>query len=275
MAVKAVAAVALPDRQGRSGAWWFLGVALVCGLLAGLAATRAVRLATHEVWVVVAERPVAPLTRIGATAVRLAREPAAGLPPGALRAVSDAAGHFTTVGLVPGEVVVSAAVATTSGTTGTVEQRAAAWREAACPARPGSEGCGGLVAMTVQVGTSEGFAMVRSGDRVDVVGSYDVGSGPVSQIVAQGVPVLDRLQGAAGTQAGPAGTGGSGWLVLGLTQAESLRVELLESSGHLAVLLRPLGSPARAAGGAAGVLSAAALAGISPPASAATSGQGG
>lgn len=257
--MRAVAAVSLNDGKTRGGAGWFLLVAAACGLLAAVAATRVVKRATNEVPVVVADQDVAPLTRIPAGAVRVQRLPAAGLPAGALGSLQGVVGSFTRAGLVPGEVVAAdALVAATTSPGSTIDERVTAWRAAACGQ---SGGCADWTAMTLPVGTDQGFSMVRQGDRVDVVASYTLSSGPVSQVVAQGLPVLQRLTNPDAQATSVSGTGpASGWLVLGVTQSQALRLELLEASGHLAVLLEPLGSGA-APRGTGGVLSEAALAG--------------
>ncbi len=257
--MRAVAAVSLSDVKVRGGARWFLIVAAVCGLSAAFAATRVLKTATDEVPVVVADRAVAPLTRITAAAVRVERLPAAALPPGALASLRGVIGSFTSTGLVPGEVVAPDALAAANSGASTVDERLTAWRVAACGQ---SAQCPAMTAMTLPLASDQGFAMVRQGDRVDIVASYTLSSGPVAQVVVQGVPVLERLVDANAQATSLSGAGAaSGWLVLGVTQGQALRLELLEASGHLAVLLEPLGSAPVSSAVTGGVLSEAALAG--------------
>lgn len=274
--MKAVAAVSLGTRPRLGGAGWLFLVAGLCGLVAAVAATRAVARATDEVDAVVAARPVAPLTRVPADAVRIQRVPASALPPGALRALGGVVGKFTRVGLVPGEVVSGAALSTIARTATNVDARVAAWRASVCA--PGAN-CGHLVGLTLPLDADQGFEMARTGDRVDVVASYGLSGGPVAQVVAWGVPVLARLGNPTGSQLSGSGSA-SGWLVLGVTASEALRLELLENGGHLAIALEPLGSTAATAGTVGGVLSEAGLAaGAGLPADGGTlptgSGQGG
>jgi hypothetical protein len=230
-------------------------LAVACGLVAAVTATRLLGRATHAVDVVVADQLLPPLSRVPAGAVRLEAVSASALPPQALRSLGVVVGQFTRTGLVPGEVVSQAALAST-GDKGTVlDARVSAW-QATCGS---ASHCGSLVAMTLPVGPDQGFSMVRQGDRVDVVASYTLSGGPVAQVVAQGVPVLERLGGQNTQSALP--TSGTGWLVLGVTESQALRLQLLEADGHLAILLRPLGSGPADAGSVGGVLSESALAG--------------
>lgn|GEM_PF-2070210 len=246
----------------RGGAAWFLLLAILCGLVVAWLAMRAVSAARREVPVVMARREVPPLTRIRSGDVVVADVPAAALPPGALHAVAAAQGDFTRMGLVPGEIVTGAALEGGVTTASALDVRLAGLAETAlcprgtsaapAPAAPagagtvagsprGGAGCLRLVAMSVPVSADQGFQMVHTGDTVDVVAGYGVRSGTVSQVVAADVPVLDRV--AAGQGGVPGSGSASGWLVLGVSPGQALRLQLALTTGKLAVLLEPPGAP--------------------------------
>jgi hypothetical protein len=84
--------------------------------------------------------------------------------------------------------------------------------------------------------------MVRAGDRVDVAAAYPLALGTVTQVIVADVPVLERI--ASGSSGVGSSGGSSGWLVVGCTAAAALRMELVEATGKLAVLLRPTGAAA-------------------------------
>lgn len=246
-----------PESRRASAAWLLLG-ALACGLVAAMVAVRTVGQARREVIAVVARRAVPPMTRVGSGDVALTRVPAAALASGAERALSGVVGEFTRAGLVEGEVVTEQALTgAPSGASDTDVRLAALVGGKGCtsglstpPPVPGGPQppptCPDLVAMTVPVGADQGFGIIRSGDRVDIAASYGLAQGPAAQVMVADVPVLDHV---ANSQAAPvAGPGApspgfsSGWLVLAVTPEQALRLQLAETSGKVAVLLRPLGA---------------------------------
>lgn len=259
----------------RGGALWFLLAAVFCGLVAGWIAVRAVAQARHEVPAVLVRRAVAPMTRIRPADVVLTRVPAAALPGGALGAVAAATGRFSRAGLVPGEIVTTAALQGGLPAASAFDERLAALAGRAHCAASGSGGpaphgaataaCGPVVAMTLAVSAAEGFPLVRTGDRVDVVGAYGIRSGRVVQVVARDIRVLARLAAAQGAGPSPAGAGAqgvgpsSGLLVLALTPKQALRLQFLRAAGKVAVLLEAPGAAREPASLTASVVDAAAL----------------
>ncbi len=266
--MKAMAAQDLPERGPSGGAGWFLLGALACGLVAGMAAVRAVSAASRRVPVVVASQQVPPLSRIGSQAVALKQLPVAAVPPGALRTPAQAVGRFVQLGLAPGEVVTSSLLET-AGTRSTMDVRLAGL-EPTCqsPAEQAAD-CPEVEAVTIPLTADQGLAMVRPGDLVDVVGSYSVEGGTVAQVLAERVQVLSTMaeDGSAASMASP----GSGWLVLALSPSAALRVELVAAAGHLSVLLHAAGAPVSP--GPLGVLSLPQLAGVQTPGLPALAGQ--
>ena len=282
--VSTMAAGPFPEGRRASAAWLLLG-ALACGLAAGTVAVRSVAEARREQTVVVARRAVAPMSRVGASDVVLSRVPEAALPPGAERVLDGVVGQFTRAGLVPGEVVTDQALAGVASGASDAEVRLAALLvaqgcppEKAAPAPvPGSatasSGCADWVAMTLPMGADQGFGIVRPGDRVDLVASYGLAQGTAAQVVVADVSVLDHVTNAqAAPVAGPgpaAPSFQSGWIVVAVTPAQALRLQLAEASGKVAVLLRPMGASAQDPGLEARVLTVPDLAGgisAGPPA---------
>ena len=245
----------------RGGALWFLLAAVFCGLAAGWIAVRAVAQARHEVPAVLVRRAVAPMTRIRPADVVLTRVPAAALPGGALRAVAAATGRFSRAGLVPGEIVTTAALQGGLPAASAFDERLAALSGRA----PCTAACRHVVAMTLAVSAAEGFPLVRTGDRVDVVGAYDIRSGRVVQVVARDIRVLARIAGSQGVGPSPAMAGAqgvgltSGLLVLALTPGQALRLQFLRAAGKVAVLLEAPGAAREPASLTASVVGAAAL----------------
>jgi hypothetical protein len=92
----------------RGGAVWWVLAAVLCALVAGSVAVRAVTAARRETPVVIARVDVPPLTRVTGGDVAVVEMPAAALPAGALRTSAAAVGHFTRMGLVPGEMLTAA-----------------------------------------------------------------------------------------------------------------------------------------------------------------------
>ncbi len=261
----------------RGGALWFLLAAVFCGLVAGWIAVRAVGQARQEVPAVLVRRAVAPMTRIRPADVVLTRVPAAALPGGALRAVAAVTGRFSRAGLVPGEIVTTAAMQGGLPAASAFDERLAALAGLAHCTDAGSGGpaakgaaaaagaCRPVVAMTLAVSAAEGFPLVRTGDRVDVVGAYDVRSGRVVQVVARDIRVLARIAGPQGVGPSPAVAGAqgggpsSGLLVLALTPKEALRLQFLRAAGKVAVLLEAPGAAREPASLTASVVDATGL----------------
>ncbi len=263
----------------RGGAVWFLLVAVVCGLGAAWLAVRSVAAARREVPVVMARREVAPLTRLRPGDVMVADVPAAALPPGALRAVRAAAGHFTRMGLVPGEIVTASALNGGVTAASAFDVRLAGLAEtqrcggqASNPPSPAASaagapsaggGCRPLVAMSLPISADQGFEMVHTGDSVDVVAGYGVHAGTVAQIVASDVPVLEKVASGQGGVPGvaPASGATSGYLVVGVSPEQALRLQLVLTEGKPAVLLEPPGAPPQPASLSTRILDTSGLAG--------------
>ena len=265
----------------RGGALWWVLAAVLCALVAGSVAVRAVTAARRETPVVIARADVPPLTRVTGGDVAVVEMPAAALPAGALRTSAAAVGHFTRMGLVPGEMLTAAAlgggVSRASGFDVRLARLAGVATCAKAPAVPAPTaahgrtqtavgGCRDLVAMALPASADQGFQLIRSGDRVDVAATYPLQRGTVAQIVAANVPVMARIgnaQGAAptipGSQAAALGPS-SGWLILGLPPATALRVHLAETAGKVAVFLQPPGAPAQPSSVTANVVSPNSLA---------------
>ncbi len=228
--------------KGRSGGWLFLLVAVGCGLVAAFLAVRAVEAARHEVPAVVARRVVPPLTRVTADDVALARVPDAALPVQAIRTAQAVVGHFTRMGLVPGEIVSAAAMNGAPTGTSALDVRLAEAAHARCPGQK-RQGCHWPVAMVLGVGVNQGEALVRGGDRIDIVASYRIRTGTVAQTLVRDALVLQRQP--AGQGAGAGAPGAAPHLVVELSRSQSLRVALAEALGHIAVVLRPAGTNPR------------------------------
>jgi len=267
----ALGAPALEAGSRRSAAGWFLLVALGCGLAAATLAVRSVSAARREVDVVVARREVAPLTAIAGADIAVSAVPVAAVPPDALRSAVGLVGRFTRLGLAPGEVVTPEALGAPAGGTSAADVRLAALA-AACgsaasgaapPAKAAGPACADVVAEAVPLDADQGFSIVQPGDRVDIAAAYGLSAGTVAQVVVADAPVLDKLGGTAGPQPGLGAAAGatSGWLVLGLSPADALRVQLAEASGKIAVLVRPLGAAPEDPALTAQVLDLTALAG--------------
>lgn len=275
-----------------SGALWFVLASVVCALVAAYAAVSMVHAVRRVVPVVVARREVSPLTLVTARDVVIEDVPAAAIPPDALRAESGVVGQVTRLGLAPGEVVTGSAVsggiapatafdarlARMSGTGACV----AAGLQPVEPApvararRVSAPHCPDLVGVSLPLDADQGYQLVRAGDRVDVAATYTLQSGPVSQIIVSDVPVLFKSDGAAGpggaswTGAGPAAPLGAtaGWLVLGATAQQALRLKLAEDTGKVSVFLCPLGVSGTPPGLDHEVVTTEDLAGGAPAASA-------
>ena len=258
----------------RGGALWFLLVALGCGLLAAWIAVRAVSAARREVPAVMVRHEVPPLGRIGPGDLVLAQVPAAAVPAGALRTLSAAQGRFTRMGLVPGEIVTSRALDGGVAAASAFDVRLGALAQAGhcAPAAAGpppatGPACPRLVAMALPLTADQGFQMVNRGDTVDVVAGYSVRQGNVAQIVVADIPVIDKIantQGSAPAIPGTVAAGlgaASGWLVVGVSPADALRLQLVQTSGKLAVLLEAPGAPAEPPGLDSRLLDTANLAG--------------
>lgn len=239
--------------EGRSGAVWFLVIGLVSALIAAWVAVRLVQAARHEISVVVAQAIVPPLTAITAADVQWTSVPAAAVPKGAIRSLSGVTGHFTRLGLVPGEVVTTTALFGTISSVSSFDYRLAqldglpACQEGPSKAAAGVTGlptvCGNLVGMVLPLSVDQGFAEVNAGDRVDVLGVFSVQTGAVAEEILRDAPVL-----ATSTGPSSAASASSGWIVLALTAEQALRLELAESEGKVDVVLRPTGSSSEVAG---------------------------
>lgn len=249
----------------RGGALWFLGVAVCSGLGAAWLAVHGVAQARREVPVLIARRELAPLSRIAAADVAVAEVPEAAVPSGALRTTAAAAGRFTRLGLVPGEIVTTATLAGGTTTASSFDVRLAALVADRCPQPAVGSRCPHLVAMSLPVSADQGYPLVRGGDAVDVLAAYPVSAGSVSQVIAADVPVLARL---ASGQAGlPGASGGpsAGWLILAVSPGQALRLQLAMSTGKLAVLLEPPGAAPEPPSLLQRVMNVSGLAGVTPP----------
>lgn len=263
--------LARSERRG-GGALWYVVGAVGCAVVAGYAAVSMVTAARRETVVVIARQEVPPLAEVTAADVALVKVPVAALPVGAMRSIGAAVGQWTRMGLVPGEMVTTQAL--TGGVTdasafdtrlahlaGIQECPAQGSGQAVAPAPAPAEaqgpttssstevGCRDLVAMALPTTADQGYQIVHAGDHVDVAAAYTVKQGPVSQIVVENVPVIDKIDNAQGTaptvpgsKAAAAGAS-SGWLVLGLSPDQAIRLQLAQSAGKVAVLLQAPGAP--------------------------------
>jgi Flp pilus assembly protein CpaB len=159
--------------------WWAVSIAF--GVITAAVVSTSVGRATsaaaawgseRSVWIV--RRPVVAGDVIGALAVRRTRLPRGVVPEGALDGASSPVGEATRVGLVRGEVVVTARLAG-RGAHGVAAMVAAGHRAVAVP-------------------NDDHMPAVRVGDRVDVLVTFDVsddtdGEAP-SFAVAAGAEVL-------------------------------------------------------------------------------------
>lgn len=222
----------------RGGALWWVLAAVLSALVAGYVAVRAVTAARRETPVVIARADVPPLTRVTGADVAVVQMPAAALPAGALRTTTAAVGHFTRMGLVPGEMLTAAAlgggVSRASGFDVRLARLAGVADCAKAPAVPvaaaartrpsrvkhaagqaahhgaaaghrsptadprSTVACRDLVAMALPASADQGFQLIHSGDRVDVAATYPLQRGTVAQIVAANVPVMARIGNAQG-----------------------------------------------------------------------------
>ena len=103
--------------------------------------------------------------------------------------------------------------------------------------------CGNLVGMVLPLSTDQGFAEINAGDRVDVLGVFNVQTGAMAEEILRDAPVLATSVGASS-----AASASSGWIVLALTSQQALRLQLAESEGKVDVVLRPTGLSAEGAG---------------------------
>ena len=141
--------------------WWTLTVvaALLTASVVGSSVGRATRAAhawgsNRAVWVV--QRPVSAGAVINALAVRRTSLPRGVVPDGALDAATSPVGEATRVALVPGEVVLTARLAG-RGARGVAAMVAPGYRAIALP-------------------NDEHTPVVHSGDRVDIIATFDVGN---------------------------------------------------------------------------------------------------
>lgn len=160
----------------RLGGWPRRVAALVCLALAGLTALNAHDRGTAPVptAVVVAAHDLPAGTVLHAGSVRLSYWNPDQIPPRALRSVGQALGATIAAGMDQGEPVTTARIRGPGVTTG-------------LPA--------GLVAVTVTITGPNTLALIRAGDRVDLLATTpaDTGASKSARVVASDVRVLAVL----------------------------------------------------------------------------------
>ena len=243
--------------ERRGGGLWFVLAAMVCALAAGGVAVRLVEAARQQTVVVMARRAVAPLSQVTAGDVQRVKVPRAAVAVGTLRTVAAVAGSYTRMGLVPGEMVTRQAMvggvaalsafdvrlARLAGVSGCARHAAPPSVATGNPQVRVEHTCLDLVAMALPASADSGYSVIHTGDHVDVVAPYRSSRGYAAAVVAAGILVLQRISDAQSAAPGVAGGRGSqsGWLVLGLTPKQALRVEAARAAGKVAVLLLPPG----------------------------------
>jgi len=197
---------------------------------------------------------VAPMQVVGRADVVVSEVPQAAVPAGAVRDLGEVVGQFTRLGLAPGEVVTQAAMLGTLRTASAYDERLAVLAglpscQAASTHSPELRSkttsshltlpavCRNLVAMTLALSAQQGFAMVRSGDHVDILAVFGDSGGGIAQALLRNVPVLRSVTN------GQQGSGDSGWVVVALPTDQALQVALASVRGTVDVVLRPPGIP--------------------------------
>lgn len=191
--------------------------ALVCGIMAALAAVAAIRGYLELSPVVVAAKDLKPGQVVGESDVKLEHVPARLVPAGAAKAVQEVVGRATASYLAAGAPVPGAALL----------PPAAAGAAGKLRAHPGRL----AVALDASTATTVGGSL-KEGDRVVVYATAKQGeAGPVE--IARDVPVLSA-------PAGGQPAAGAGAVVLALTGEEAQALLAARAKGHdIALALEP------------------------------------
>lgn len=229
-------------REHRGSVLWFL-LAFVFAFVAAFIAHSSYQKYTSGVPVVVATRFVGPMQPVPGNAVQLLNRPKQGLPGDALRNTTEAVGHYTLYGLVPGEIVQSGALISTRlpGTILDAKLQELAKREAGAEYR----------AYVLPLNVSSGYLLAQPGDRVDVIAQVKSQQGGEAGVLLQQALVLGRI-GKSGQvrgtpipgQPNPSQNVTSGNLVLALTQHQIATLALAEATGKVSVALAAPGTRA-------------------------------
>lgn len=198
-----------------------LAVVLVNAYLHLQAAQRATAVPTSPVVVVTAA--VGAQTILTPAMLKAEAMPDGYLPPSAVSSVAAAVGKVTTVGLVPGDVLMSADLAS------------AGPEDALSYALPN-----GQEAFTVPVTESSGVnGFIEPGDRVDILAYFSSGnqSAGVSGLVASEIPVL-AVEQSRTPQAQPTPTKSLTSVTLEVTAAEGSAIFYAEQKGTISLMLR-------------------------------------
>jgi Flp pilus assembly protein CpaB len=219
-----------------NGSLWFVALGLIAAVAAAWWTWSAQQAANRTEAVVVATEDVPPLATVAPGAVQLQLVPVQAVPDGAIREVSAVVGHYVRFGLLHGQVVQTASLASTAGGNPADAQITAA-----------ADGSADVRAVTVALQAETGLDLPVPGDHVDVLAVVRGQGTPQARVVASGVLVLDRI-GASPTTGGLSAPGASqpsaqsGALVLALTVAQAEQVALAQTMGQVQVLLDPLGA---------------------------------
>lgn len=226
----------------KGGLLWF-GLALVFAMLAAWFTHSYIAANTRTSPALVAVRAVRPLDPISRDDVKVVNLPAAAVPDDALRSVSDVAGAYAAVGLVPGQIVQRAAVMVPGGP-------AASMMDARITQLAQEAQNLGLRAVPLALDEPHGYTLIRAGDRVDVFATVKLASGSTTTLVAQQVPVMAKLDAAQSNQSvGLPGSGSPqsadhGTVVLTTDQATAERILMAAELGKVTLALAPSGSQA-------------------------------
>jgi Flp pilus assembly protein CpaB len=201
---------------------------LIAGLLAAAAAAwltwSAQESVRRTVDVVVATKDVAPLAAIMPGDVAVRPEPIQAVPADALRASDAVIGRYVRFGLLSGQVVRAANLATTAVGAGPMDAR--------MTTSVGDDPAVRAVAVALQATT--GLDLPAPGDHVDLLAVVRGQGSTQARVLATRVLVLDRMAVGQGAS-GPAGSGSNppmaqqGALVLALTVPQAQEVALAQT----------------------------------------------
>lgn len=215
----------------------FALIAVLCGLGAAYLAGRMLTAAQHLVPVVVAKRSVGPLQLLAATDLRATRLPAAAIPSGAIARLAEAAGAYTRVGLVSGQIIQRAALADPHDPAAyslALTQADARETPAGVPLR----------AVPLYVDAAHGFPLLQPGDHVDLLVATNQPGGALVETIARYAPVEALIP--SGTQSTslapdrPTTGATAGVAVLDLTPGQAEQLAMGEILGKVTVTLDPL-----------------------------------
>lgn len=219
---------------------WFIA-ALVFALVAAYSVQVFLASNNQTVDVVVALRQVDPMSIITADAVMIHAVPAAAIPRGAAQSLDGVVGSYARYGLLPGQIVQTAAVmAADGGITGEFDARITQLARQADDM--------GLRATPLYLDEMAGYSLVNVGNRVDIFATIRTPTGAGEVLVAQDVLVMARLD---STHSGstislpgepsevPRAT--SGVLVLAADQETAARIHLASRIGDVSLSLLPVG----------------------------------